>query len=295
MKRLQKKDIFPEKIKISLKYHISKNLLYEERRIRLERYLRELLAIPIICQDNMFRLFLTASKPFKANDNLTGEQASNSRDAGSTNFDHTREPSTDFQIRRFDANYDDELRFYEDDRNFYHNSESSFNSRNKSFVKPICDFFISVFSLDKSNSGWLRGKTIITVLQQLLGSTIEKYIKNSIRSLRTEHEILKTIRSVKILLWGPMGALTKRNKAGPIHERTKGEKARAQADAKFILQSLFAETFGKVVGLRASHEAALKVHGMAQNPYVMASLLLDILDTVINEICADVKIPSEVV
>ncbi|AQZ14317.1 MDM1 (YML104C) [Zygosaccharomyces parabailii] len=289
MKHLLKKDIFPEKIKMSLKYHISKSLLYEERRTRLERYLRELLAIPVICQDNIFRLFLTDSKNFNPNGNLTQEHPSSSGDVYNADFCHRSESATDFQVRQFDANYEDELRFYEDDRNFYHNSETSLQVGNRSFVKPICDVFISIFSLDKSNSGWLRGKTIITVLQQLLGSTIEKYVKNSIRGLRTEDQILKIIRSTRDLLWGPSGSLTKKSHANIVHERTKGEKARTQADAKVLLQSLFAETFGKVVGLRSSHEAALKVHGMAQNQYLMASLLLETLDVIINDIFTEEK------
>ncbi|AQZ10406.1 MDM1 (YML104C) [Zygosaccharomyces parabailii] len=294
MKHLQRKDIFPEKIKMSLKYHISKSLLYEERRTKLERYLRELLAIQVICQDNIFRLFLTDSKNFNPNEGITQEQSSRSKDVYNADFCHRSESTTDFQVRQFDANYEDEVRFYEDDRNFYHNSENSLHLGNKSFVKPICDVFISIFSLDKSNSGWLRGKTIITVLQQLLGSTIEKYVKNSIRGLRTEDQILKIIRFTRDLLWGPSGSLTKKDHANIVHERTKGEKARTQADAKVLLQSLFAETFGKVVGLRSSHEAALKVHGMAQNQYLMASLLLEILDVIINDIFTGEKAVDEI-
>ncbi|GAV55946.1 hypothetical protein ZYGR_0AZ01180 [Zygosaccharomyces rouxii] len=285
VKHLQKRDIFPEKIKMSLKYHVSKVLLYEERKTRLERYLRELLAIPEICQDNLFRVFLTDSASFKAGEEMLGKPPLRSVEGSNADLSHKRESSTDFQTRQIDANYEEELNFYEDDRNFYHNKETGQNSQNKSFVKPICDLFISVFSLNRSNSGWLRGKTIITVLQQLLGSTIEKYVKNSIRKLRDDDQILRTIFLLKDSLWGPDGVLAKKRMASSNEERTKGEKARTQADSQAILQSLFAETCGKVIGLRTAREAGFNIHSMVQNQFLMASLLLEILDTVLDEIC----------
>ncbi|GAV51151.1 hypothetical protein ZYGR_0AD03340 [Zygosaccharomyces rouxii] len=287
VKHLQKRDIFPEKVKMSLKYHVSKVLLYEERKERLERYLRELLAIPEICQDNLFRVFLTDSASFNAKEEVVSKPLLRSLEGSGTDLSHKRESSTDFQTRQIDADYEEELNFYEDDRNFYHNKETGRNSQNKSFVKPICDLFISVFSLNRSNSGWLRGKTIITVLQQLLGSTIEKYVKNSIRKLRDEDQILRTILLLKESLWGPEGVFSRSGMAAPNDERTKGEKARTQADSQAILQSLFAETCGKVIGLRTAREAGFNIHSMVQNQFLMASLLLEIMDTVLDEICDD--------
>lgn len=284
VKHLQKKEIFPEKIKISLKYHVSKTLLYEERRTKLERYLRELLAIPEICQDNLFRVFLTDSATFRVNEDPIWDSLLNPHGGSGTDLSHKRESSTDFQIRQIDANYGEELNFYEDDRNFYHNKEAGYNSRNKSFVKPICDLFISIFSLNRSNSGWLRGKTIITVLQQLLGSTIEKYIKNSIRRLREEDQILRTVFLLKETLWGPEGLLNEKDTTNSAEERTQGEKARTQADSEIVLQMLFAETCGKVVGLRTAREAALNIHRMVQNQFLMASLLLEVFDAVLDEL-----------
>lgn len=42
-------------------------MLYEERKQKLEKYLRELLSISEICEDNIFRRFLTDPTPFKLN------------------------------------------------------------------------------------------------------------------------------------------------------------------------------------------------------------------------------------
>ena len=41
------------------------------------------------------------------------------------------------------------------------------------FVKPICDLLISVFKLHNSRS-WLRGRALVVILQQMLGTTVEK-------------------------------------------------------------------------------------------------------------------------
>lgn len=47
-------------------------------------------------------------------------------------------------------------------------------SGNTVFTAPICDLFIEMFDLDESN--WLRRQAIVVILQQFLGSTIERYV-----------------------------------------------------------------------------------------------------------------------
>ena len=65
MKNLdEENDIFPAKVNMSLKYHISSTFLYEERKKMLESYLKLLLDISEICRDDIFRMFLTSSAPF---------------------------------------------------------------------------------------------------------------------------------------------------------------------------------------------------------------------------------------
>ena len=43
-----------------------------------------------------------------------------------------------------------------------------------SFSSPICDLILAVFELNKKNN-WLRRQAIVTILQQLFGSTVERY------------------------------------------------------------------------------------------------------------------------
>jgi sorting nexin-25 len=44
-----------------------------------------------------------------------------------------------------------------------------------SFSSPICDLILAVFELNKKNN-WLRRQAIIIIMQQVLGSTVERYV-----------------------------------------------------------------------------------------------------------------------
>jgi len=44
-----------------------------------------------------------------------------------------------------------------------------------SFTAPICDLFVEMFDLKENN--WLRRQAIVVILQQFLGSTIERYAR----------------------------------------------------------------------------------------------------------------------
>ncbi|CAI4047550.1 Mdm1p SKDI_13G0350 [Saccharomyces kudriavzevii IFO 1802] len=285
MKQLQ--DLFPSKMKMSLKYHVTKTLLYEERKQKLERYLRELLSISEICEDHIFRRFLTDPSSFKLDRDPMHDDFSEEPPHEPNNSNSTSNSSSVVELQTTEG-LGNELDFYEDERHFFTDSGYPFYSQNKSFVKQICDLFISLFVLNKTNAGWLRGRAIITVLQQLLGSTIEKYIKVSIQKLRSDDQVLEAVVAFKNMLWGDSGVFERKRNGMVEPTRTKGEKLRTEQDALTSLQRLFAETCGRVVGLRDSHEAAGRVHAMLQNPYLNASLLLEIFDAILLDIiCND--------
>lgn len=50
------------------------------------------------------------------------------------------------------------------------------------FSSPICDLILAVFELDKPNN-WLRRQAIVIILQQVLGSTIERYVYSCTKEL----------------------------------------------------------------------------------------------------------------
>jgi len=46
-----------------------------------------------------------------------------------------------------------------------------------SFSSPICDLILTVFELNKNNN-WLRRQAIIIIMQQVLGSTVERLLSS---------------------------------------------------------------------------------------------------------------------
>ncbi|CCD24855.1 Mdm1p NDAI_0E00390 [Naumovozyma dairenensis CBS 421] len=310
VKFLQKNEMFPSKIPMSFKYHINPYLLYEERQHKLEMYLRALLNIPEICQDSVFRAFVIdkAMVDIYGMDQLNQSTNDNSTSNSSTHSIPTMKnlntssmssiasnSSSGSQVALYDqvhsnppADQNNQINVedLEDGENYKNDEFHPFQNdpmirhESKPIVKSICNLFISVFQLNRnnSNSNWLRGKAISTVLQQLLGSTIEKYIKINIEEIRSEEGIYEMLGLLKKSLWGVNGSITKR-KTEPIRPiRTPGEKTRTRCDSQVVLQSLFIELCGKVVGLSNSRDAAIRVHGMLQNRYLSCSMILEMLD-----------------
>lgn len=293
MRSLIDKDSFPKKMKMSLKFHVSKSLLYQERTIKLERYLKELLNIPQICQDDMLRKFLTDNSAFnivstEREDLISDEQEQcnaleDSMSSHSSGRDFTPQlgVGADFKYKQLDNHPEEVLNMCENDWNCQEGYGSVSNTQNKPIVKAICDFFILVFSLNKTNAGWLRGRAIITVLQQLLGSAIEKYAMESMKKLRSETHISRLLINLKLKMW-PNGKLMQRKQID--NQRSEGELKRARADSLIMLQCLFTELFGKVVGLQNAQVAATNIHDMIQNSYLNANLLLEIMDLLFDEL-----------
>lgn len=283
---LQKNDVFPKKVKISLKYHVLKSLLYKERRYKLQNYLGALLLITEVCQDSKFRRFLTdVSNAFSAHDYDIEVKKSPLSDSSLSQLTESsaifkRCSELDFQVSTLATDeFSKESSFYDDERNFYSGSVR----KSRSFLKPICDLFITLFSLNRSNSGWLRGRAIIVVLQQLLGSTIEKYIKDVIGSLKCESNVYEVLVTIKNILWVE-NVFFKSSVMPTPSPRTESMISKSKREASIMLDRLMVETCGKVVGLRSAKYTSLMLHAMLQNEYLNASLILEILDVIIDEL-----------
>lgn len=99
------------------------------------------------------------------------------------------------------------------------------------FVKPICDIFLEVFELNRG-SNWLRGRAVVVVLQQLLGGTIERKVREQAKSLLDEESLLKYAQLLKDTMW-PDGVL----RPGLVL-RTPKEKVKTRNEARVILATL---------------------------------------------------------
>ncbi|SCU97320.1 LADA_0H05666g1_1 [Lachancea dasiensis] len=203
VKHLQNKDFFPERVKMSLIYHVSKTLLYKERTVKLEKYLRGLLAIPEICQDISVRKFLTdtnsafsikeTSENFENRKNLLSRIDSVSSKlfdnaVASSPFDNLA-CEEELELDGLGSRGRDLLSSHEE------------SSKKGSFIKAICDLFVALFAFSKSRSSWLRGRALLVVIQQLLGGTVEKYVKDLIDRITSEDNISEATSKIRSKLW----------------------------------------------------------------------------------------------
>ncbi|QLL34700.1 hypothetical protein HG536_0H00750 [Torulaspora globosa] len=291
LKSVRHRESFPKKVSLFLSLQ-TREMLRRERKIKLERYIRTLLKLPEICQDDLLRKFLTDSTAFSESSiiitSINSKEAKESSSAeGSIRSltpenDVIRQNNSSCAAVALDASdeNDDEFSFFEDGRSSIESNDIQTNEHDRTFVKAICDMFISVFLLNKANTGWLRGRAIVTILQQLMGSAIEKYIVDTMARLTSESQISGFLTLLKDKL--RENGVRRNERSKP--ERLPAEIERTRARSKIMFKCLFTEVCGKVVGLKNAQEAAALLHEMAQNSYLTTSLLLEILDTLYEEL-----------
>ncbi|CAK7226107.1 tRNA (guanine-N(7)-)-methyltransferase (tRNA(m7G46)-methyltransferase) [Sporothrix bragantina] len=142
------------------------------------------------------------------------------------------------------------------------------------FVKPICDIFLEIFELNRSNN-WLRGRAVVVVLHQLLGGTIERKLRENVRTLLQEEEaLLRYLGLVQDALFPADGV-----KRPP---RTPAQKARTRTEAGLMLATLVPDLAGSVVGRVNAQAASRRIFATFNNSRLNAHLAFTILDEAID-------------
>lgn len=254
-----------------------------KRRVTLERYLRSLLLVPAICRSRELRAFLSQSaitsngndaqvdpKDFVtriynsvsdgmedflgnipvldqlsvAGQNLISAASSqvNGASGAAAAIDHL-DPAAQNPATSAEA---------EAELNAYETKEA------EPFVKPICDLFLETFELSKGNS-WLRGRTVVVVLHQLLGGTIERRVREAMKSATEDESLTRYVELLRTTMW-PDGKM--RQTPPP---RTLAEKTRLRQEASLILGALIPDMAGQVVGKANAQAAARKIIAMLNN------------------------------
>jgi sorting nexin-25 len=126
------------------------------------------------------------------------------------------------------------------------------------FVKPLCDLFLEIFELNRENN-WLRGRAVVIVLQQLLGGTVERKVRENARAVLSDEGIAKYIDMITDIVWPGGGA----RRQPPV--RTPAEKAKSKKEAGVVLASLIPELTGSVVGRANAQAAARRLLAMLNN------------------------------
>lgn len=231
--------------------------LVDARKIALQSYLRELLKMPDVCRSKAFRLFLS-SETFSV-DSLSS--------ASSTNL-----TTDDSSLNEADTEEIDMRQSITSDLD----AEAELDSA-RPFIQPICDLFIQVFGFDRGNN-WLRGRAVVVVVQQILGGTIEKKIREAVSGFATEQNMTDIIQKVTGSIW-PDGAMKP-----PTPPRSNVDKLKCKHDAQVIVHALIRDASIKIVGGSSSRYASVHAFEMFQNEILNAHIIYTLLDVLVENV-----------
>ncbi|KAK3384493.1 PXA domain-containing protein [Lasiosphaeria ovina] len=266
----------------------------QKRRVALEHYLRELLLLPDVCRSRDLRAFLSQSVINPQGQDLTDRE--DKKDMITRLYDSVTDGMEDIlgsipvldqlsiagqnliaaatnQLNTMPLTVGEEgsmsVAEAEAELNAFENREL------EPFVKPICDIFLEVFELNRGNN-WLRGRAVVVVLHQLLGGTIERKLRDNIKTLVQEDAMLKYIGLLRDGMW-PGGQLPK-NKV----PRTAAQKSRTRTEASLMLATLVPDLAGSVVGRLNAQAASRRIFATLNNSRLNAHLAFTFLDEVIS-------------
>ncbi|TID07693.1 Sorting nexin-12 [Colletotrichum higginsianum] len=263
-----------------------------KRRTALEQYLRELLMLPEVCRSRDLRAFLSQSAIAQGTDIVDREDK---KDMITRLYDSVTDGVEDIlgnipvldQLSLAGQNLiaaaTNQLNAVplpvNEDGVSAAEAEAELNAfENKeleSFIKPICDIFLEVFELNRGNN-WLRGRAVVVVLQQLLGGTIERKVRDNVKVLVQEDAILKYIALLKASMW-PGGEMDKNKQP-----RTASEKKKTRTEASLMLATLVPDLAGSVVGRVNAQAASRRVFATFNNSRLNAHLAFTFIDELVE-------------
>lgn len=141
------------------------------------------------------------------------------------------------------------------------------------FSAPICDLVLAVFELNKKNN-WLRRQAIVIILQQVLGGTIERKIRENVRSFFEEIRIMPMINMFRDSLW-PGGQ--HKPTSSP---RTPEEKTRTRDEANRKLSALVPDLAANMIGRSNARRGARRIFAVLQNRRLNQHIAYTVVDEI---------------
>ncbi|KAK9369400.1 PXA domain-containing protein [Lipomyces kononenkoae] len=209
--------------------------------------------------------------------NSTGSRSSRSKQQAQAQLQQMAQSSES----RYGSSDGHDIAEVEAELNSYEEASNS-KTGEAPFIKPICDLFLELFDLNKGNN-WLRGRASVVVLQQLLGGTIERKIREQIDSIAEEGMVINVINSVREKVW-PNGSRTME----PIIRSSK-EQSKTKADASFLLTTLVQDLAAKVVGSANARQASRRLFAMLQNKILNLHIVGLIVDEIVQELFPEIR------
>ncbi|KAI8447266.1 PXA domain-containing protein [Phakopsora pachyrhizi] len=174
---------------------------------------------------------------------------------------------------------------YDDDREYEADPLASLSNKVNpiggelvtSFTAPICDFLIELFELNDKNQ-WLRKQGIVIILQQILGGTIERNMRDTEAELIDDEHISQLVMAIEEILWLPDregGQLRKSNEP-----RSFEEKIFTRDGAYRKLSAIIPDLAASILGRSNARMATRRIFSMCQNRRLNKHLIYTILDEV---------------
>lgn len=281
------------------------------RKNGLEKYLQSLISIPAVCESIELRTFLSRDSPFIASKGPAGIKsptAFSGTDLVRTAFKSVADsiddiffgpPMLDVMIQRLTrqaaefagivgaAVNDEDLVARALQSSGKTGSEAALmqlssdlkplegETSSSTFSAPICDLILAVFELHKQNN-WLRRQAIVIILQQLLGSTIERKVRETLKSAAGTTQIMGILRTFRDSLW-PGGKLRP-----PSVPRTAEEKLQTRDDANRKLSSLIPDLAANMIGRTNARRGARRIFAVLQNRRLNQHVAYTVVDEVFN-------------
>ncbi|CAE7148786.1 unnamed protein product, partial [Rhizoctonia solani] len=151
-----------------------------------------------------------------------------------------------------------------------------------SFSAPICEFLLAMFELDRKDN-WLRRQAMVTILQQLLGSTIERKVRDTVRTWLAESQILGHITTFRNTLW-PKGRLK------PVSvPRTDQEKVQTREQARSKLSAIMPDLAANMIGRSNARRGARRMFAVMQNRRLNQHIVYTIIDEIFEALFPEVQ------
>ncbi|KAF5352451.1 hypothetical protein D9756_005902 [Leucocoprinus leucothites] len=276
------------------------------RKVALEKYLQSIIAIPIVCESNELRTFLSRDSPFVAGSldpltkPLTGAEMVKNvyRHVTGSIDDMFFGPSMlDVMIQRLtrqaaeftgivgSGSNDEDLVAQALNASGKNAAEATWRriagelklleGEATAFTAPICDLILAVFELNKKNN-WLRRQATLVILQQVLGGTIERKIRDTVKGLLEEPRIINYLDLLRDSIW-PDGKLK-----GYQPPRTTEEKLRTRDEANRKLSSLVPDLAANMIGRTNARRGARRIFAVLQNRRLNQHIAYTIVDEVFS-------------
>ncbi|KAJ1679572.1 tRNA (guanine-N(7)-)-methyltransferase (tRNA(m7G46)-methyltransferase), partial [Spiromyces aspiralis] len=151
-----------------------------------------------------------------------------------------------------------------------------------SLTDPLCDLFIEVFELRDRNN-WLRRQAINVLLRHIFGGAMERRVKDLIRSLVGESQLVGYITDIINTFWPHQ-----RPFSAPM-PRTPAQRKHTSSQVRQKLLFYLPYTLSSMVGRRNTEKGAERLFRITQHHLLNLHLALSIFDELIAELFPEIR------